>query len=170
MRLFVAVWPSPSVIEDLRGLDRPPHPGVRWTMADQWHVTLRFVGDLEDPEPLISRVRGAASQVGPTVAEMGPRSGWLGPSVLCLPVHGLDAVAAAVRTATGDLGEPERPDFHGHLTLARARRGAAPVLKRLPAVELASSWPVEEITVVASALGGTGSTYTVVGHAPLRRP
>ena len=170
MRLFVAVWPSPSVIEDLRGLDRPPHPGVRWTMADQWHVTLRFVGELEDPDLLISRVQEAAAGVGPMVAEIGPRSGCLGPSVLCLPVHGLDALAAAVRATTADLGEPERPDFHGHLTLARARRGAVSVFKRLPAVELASSWPVEEATVVASALGGTGSTYTVVGQAPIRRP
>jgi len=170
MRLFVAVWPSPSVVDDLRWLDRPPHPGVRWTMADQWHVTLQFVGELEDPGLLTSRVQAAASGVGPLVAEMGPRSGCLGPSVLCLPVHGLDALAGAVRAATADLGEPERPDFHGHLTLARVRRGAGSVFKRLPAVELASSWSVEEITVVASALGGTGSTYTIVGHAPLHRP
>jgi RNA 2',3'-cyclic 3'-phosphodiesterase len=173
MRLFVAVWPSAQVVDDLRGLDRPPLPGVRWTTPDQWHVTLRFVGELEDADLLTTRIRQLAPHVqapgAPTVAETGPRSVCLGPSVLCLPVTGLDALAAAVRTATADLGRPDdRPGFRAHLTLARARRGAArSVLRGLPVIELASRWTVEEVTVVASTLGGTGSAYTVVGRVSL---
>jgi 2'-5' RNA ligase len=179
MRLFVAVWPSAAVVDELRGLERPARPGVRWTTADQWHVTLRFLGEIDDPDLLGSRmeeltwpVQGPASvqgRAGATVAELGPRSVCLGPAVLCLPVNGLDALAAAVRAATADLGRPDdHAGFRGHLTLARARRGAGrSVLRQLPVIELQQRWTVEEVTIVASALGGTGSAYTVVGRAPL---
>jgi 2'-5' RNA ligase len=184
MRLFVAVWPSEAVVDELRRLERPAHPAVRWTTADQWHVTLRFVGELEDPDLLTARIEELSSSaqgsrstvqgppgatVGPTVAELGPRSVCLGPSVLCLPVNGLDSLAGAVRAATAELGQPEDHSvFRGHLTLARARRGAArSVLRGLPVIEQLSRWVVEEVTIVASALGGTGSAYTVVGRAPL---
>jgi 2'-5' RNA ligase len=177
MRLFVAVWPSDAVVDELRGLERPAHPGVRWTTADQWHVTLRFIGELEDPDLLTARIEALASPVegpavttlGATVAELGPRSVCLGPAVLCLPVNGLDALTAAVRATTAEFGQPEdHSTFRGHLTLARARRGAGrSVLRALPVIELQSRWVVEEVTIVASALGGTGSVYTVVGRAPL---
>jgi len=187
MRLFVAVWPSAAVVDELRGLERPARPGVRWTTADQWHVTLRFLGEMEDPDLLTSRMeeltsplQGSATPLqgpatplqGPaTVAELGPRRVCLGPAVLCLPVNGLNTLAAAVRAATADLGWPDdHAAFRGHLTLARARRGAGrSVLRHLPVIELQARWTVEEVTIVASALGGTGSAYTIVGQAPLPR-
>ena len=50
MRLFVAVWPTPAVVEELGALPRPAAPGLRWTTADQWHVTLRFLGDADPGE------------------------------------------------------------------------------------------------------------------------
>ncbi|NIR41602.1 MAG: RNA 2',3'-cyclic phosphodiesterase, partial [Actinobacteria bacterium] len=43
-RLFVAVWPPPSVVDLLARLPRREEPGVRWTTEAQWHVTLRFLG------------------------------------------------------------------------------------------------------------------------------
>src|SRR5947209_3556899 len=47
-RLFVAVWPPASLISQLRSLDRPARPGLRWTTEDQWHVTLRFLGGVDE--------------------------------------------------------------------------------------------------------------------------
>jgi 2'-5' RNA ligase len=89
--------------------------------------------------------------------------------VLCLPVTGLDAVAASVVEATADVGEaPEDRPFFGHLTLARARRGAHPAaLRRLPPVHVSGAWPVTEVTVVASRTGGSGSRYEVVERVPV---
>ena len=52
VRLFVAVWPPESVVEMLLGLDRPEGPDLRWTTEPQWHVTLRFLGDVDDPGPV----------------------------------------------------------------------------------------------------------------------
>ena len=59
MRLFVAAWPPADVVEALRGLDRPVVTGMRWTTADQWHVTLRFLGDVDDPAPVVAALTAA---------------------------------------------------------------------------------------------------------------
>jgi 2'-5' RNA ligase len=170
MRLFVAVWPSPSVALQLAALDRPPRAGVRWTTEDQWHVTLRFLGQILDED--LQRVKGALSaleSVGPTrpvTAVAGPALTRLGPSVLCVPVAGLDGLAASVVRATAEFGEPpdERP-FRGHITVARAARH---VKLRLSApVPFEGSWEVEEVTLVASVLHRAGARYEVVGRYPL---
>ena len=47
MRLFLAVWPSPEVVDVLRALPRPDTPGVRWSTEDQWHVTVEFLGECD---------------------------------------------------------------------------------------------------------------------------
>src|ERR1700674_5370013 len=59
MRLFVAVWLPAPVLAQLDDLARPEMAGVRWTTIDQWHVTLRFLGELAAPEPLLETLAGA---------------------------------------------------------------------------------------------------------------
>jgi 2'-5' RNA ligase len=163
------------VIRRLSVMPRPPVEGLRWTTRDQWHVTLRFVGEVGDAEDVIDPLR--ATPLGePATAVAGPASVWLNPTVLALPVDGLTGLARAVTDATSGVGEPpETRPFPGHVTLARvrarrsnqvgraarARWSAPPALEPL---EVAESWSVNEVVVVASALGGTGSTYRVVGR------
>ena len=48
MRLFVAVRPNEAVLDAVAGLARPERPGVRWTTQPQWHVTLRFLGGVDE--------------------------------------------------------------------------------------------------------------------------
>ena len=71
-RLFVAVWPPSGVVDALRPLVVPGEPGVRWVTPEQWHVTLRFLGDA-DPDEVATALRAAAlpaaeAGLGPTVA------------------------------------------------------------------------------------------------------
>ena len=162
MRLFIAVWPPAEVVAALTAVPRPAMDSVRWTTPDQWHVTLRFLGEVEDVGS-VARALGGASLPG-AWAVVGPHSEILSPSVLSLPVAGLDALAAVVVDVTDDIGEaPEDRPFRGHLTLARARRAARRgTLRRVPDVELTARWPVEEVTVVASTLGGAGSRYEIL--------
>jgi len=165
VRLFVAVWPPPEVVRDLAALPRPSVEGVRWTTAEHWHVTLRFLGELPDAAGLCDALR--AAPLARVSAAMGPLAERPSPMLLWLPVAGLDGLAAAVMAATAALGRREEPAFRGHLTLARARprtpRGA---LRRLTPLALSASWDVEEVTVVRSATGGTGSRYEVVERFP----
>ena len=168
-RLFVAVWPPDFLIEQLRTLDRPPQPGLRWTTEDQWHVTLRFLGDMApaEEEPLSAGLGGAAARMSSVTAAAGPHPRPLG-AVWVLPVAGLDDLARAVGAATGDVGEPlpDRP-YRGHLTLARARRPG--LLRGLPGATVAGGWPVTDITLVRSHLGSGGARYEVIGRWPLAR-
>src|SRR5580658_8973846 len=85
-------------------LDLGSVAGVRSVKPNQWHVTLRFLGAVnEDLVPaLIAALIGAARAVsGPVRCTIGPATAWFANQrVLQLPVTGLDQVAEAVRSAT----------------------------------------------------------------------
>jgi RNA 2',3'-cyclic 3'-phosphodiesterase len=167
-RLFIAVWPPGPLMDQLRALERPTRPGLRWTSEDQWHVTLRFLGDV-DPvgeASVVEGLRQVASRGSPVQVVAGPRSRPLGPGVWVLPVEGLAGLAAAVAGAAGDVGQPvpDRP-YRGHITLARARQAKA--LKGLPAAAIEIPWVVTELTLVRSDLRADGARYQVIGRWPL---
>jgi 2'-5' RNA ligase len=170
VRLFVAVWPPDDVVDVLADLPRPDVAGVRWTTQGQWHVTLRFLGqvaadDVDQVTDTFGRID--VGSAGPVSAEMGPATACLGRGILQVPVQGLDELARATVEATADVGQPpeDRP-FHGHLTLARAR-GRKGDLRRLRGAPLAARWKVAELTLVASTPHREGSRYEVVASLPL---
>ena len=149
MRLFVAVWPSEEAIAAIERLERPEHPAVRWTTRDQWHVTLRFHGEVPE-EGIPDLVDDLHAVVAP------PRSVTLGPatcrvrrSVLVVPVSGLD-----------DLTD------HAHLTLARSR-GKRSLPRDLVGRCLAATWLVDEVHLVRSHLEPSGARYETIATAPL---
>lgn len=158
MRLFVAVWPPEEVGALLAALPRD-RPGLRWTRPEQWHVTLRFLGDVDSAEP----VRAALGDVRspPCQAAFG-RVVRLG-SAVGLSVVGLDELAAAVLAATASCVPPEPRPFRGHLTLARSRRPGAP---RCPELAVTASWPVDRFALVESHLGRP-VTYEDIAVYPL---
>jgi 2'-5' RNA ligase len=160
-RLFVAVWPPAEVLDRLEQIERPSLPDVRWTGRDQWHVTLRFLGEAE-PDRAAAAL--AELHAEPAEAVLGPRPGRLGESALVLPVAGLDALAAAVTHVTRHVGDPPDPrPFLGHLTLARFRRRAACGL----AEPVSARWTVGEVGLVQSTVGPEGSRYTTVSTVVL---
>jgi RNA 2',3'-cyclic 3'-phosphodiesterase len=129
-RLFVAVWPPAHVRDAMAELPRPVEPGVTWEPPERLHITLRFLGRT-DPGAVTEALAGLDGERvgdgdGGVEAVLGPVVSRLGRSVVCVPVAGLDALAAAVASRTADLGEPPDPrGFTGHLTLARLRHRAA---------------------------------------------
>ncbi|MBW3575188.1 MAG: hypothetical protein KY450_10015 [Actinobacteria bacterium] len=171
MRLFVAAWPSEEVLTSLARLPRPERPGVRWSGRDQWHVTLRFFGELTVDEGVVAGrgVADAAAVAQPVVADLGPRVGLLGRGVLQVPVAGLEPVAEALAAATGEVGKPPGPrPFRGHITLARSRRKHG--LDELTGVEVRGRWTVGEVALVASVASpraGVSNRYEVVATFPL---
>jgi 2'-5' RNA ligase len=176
VRLFVAVDLPAEVVGHLSGLARPELASLRWTTPEQWHVTVRFLGevpasDLEGAAGLVAALDTvpdalAAAGVGRVEASLGPASAWFpGRQVLQVPVAGLDELAGAVALVTGAWGDEER-GFRGHLTLARARarlRGPA----SLAGVAVAASWVVAELVLYSSSLGPGGPRYTVLHRVAL---
>ena len=160
----------------LLGIDRPDVVDLRWTTGLQWHVTLRFLGEVDDPGPVVEALRlvpetvpaagatGVRAVLGPTTASFPGRQ------VLQVPVGGLDALAGAVHEATapwGAGGDDHR--FSGHLTLARAR-GRARGPASLAGASVAATWQVRAFELVSSELGRGEARYHTVSTVPLSPP
>jgi 2'-5' RNA ligase len=160
VRLFVAVWPSPEVVDAVAAFERPAVPGLRWTTPDQWHVTLRFLGEV--PAADVGAVADALPGGAAPEVVLGPVTTVLGAEVLVVPVDGLDHLAAAVREATLALvPEVGRRRFTGHLTLARAARRSR-VPPELVGGPLAGAWRATRISLVRSTSGRAGARYEEV--------
>lgn len=160
MRLFVAAWPPPEVVASLHELSRPDVGGVRWSTEDQWHVTLRFLGDVERVDDLVD----ALSSISIAAAEVivGPATSRLGAGILMVPVHGLDAFARAVHEVTEPfVSIPEHRPFKGHVTVARAR-SKSEVPRLLEGTPFSASWTATSFALVRSQTKPTGAVYTDV--------
>jgi RNA 2',3'-cyclic 3'-phosphodiesterase len=158
MRLFVAVWPPEDVIAALADLPRPESDSVRWSTPPQWHVTLRFLGNVADVDGVVAAL---AEVEHPAVdVEIGPATKKLGPSVLMLPVRGVDPLAAALPFSF------DRP-FEGHLTVARARNRRQ-IPRQLEGIPFAASWQATSFSLVRSQTRPDGAVYEDVASFPLR--
>jgi RNA 2',3'-cyclic 3'-phosphodiesterase len=175
VRLFVAVWPDVSVSRRLASLQLGGVPGFRPVPPGQLHVTLRFLGEVdEDLLPdLAVALRGAAGGIGgPIHCEAGPATAWFpGGRVLQLPVDGLEEAADAVHNATCSLvpAPDHRGRFTAHLTLGRARAGRLPAAVRdaLAGIPFTASFDLESFDLVASDLSAEGPRYATVTKVPL---
>jgi 2'-5' RNA ligase len=101
----------------------------------------------------------------PAVARLGPGVDVMNERALVVPVSGVDDLAAAVVAATGDLGEPARKRFVGHLTLAKVK-AHAPMPRVLGAL-VQAEWQVEEVALVQSRLDPAGARYSTVATWPV---
>ena len=161
-RLFIAGWPPPSVADLLAELPREDAPGLRWTTPDQWHITLRYLGTVDEPA---ARRAFDAIVVGAAEAELGPAVDRLDSDVVMVPVAGLDDLAAAVLDASADIGPAPHPEgFRGHLTLARRKGGGA---TSADGSAMAARFAVDEIALVRSDLHPDGARYTSVARRRL---
>lgn len=158
-RLFVAVFPGESVLDELRRVPRTDRR-VRWMGAERWHVTLRFLGDA-DRDAVTELLDGA--DLVPAEARFGPTVELLGDRVVIVPVAGLDRLAATVAGSLEPLALPvELRPFRGHLTLGRLRRpGSVPSIVGRPLTAIDA---VDEIALVQSSPVDGVATYRIVGR------
>ena len=184
MRLFVAVnLPAAErraayeAAAPLRAARLP----VKWVAEDAIHVTIRFLGEVDEArvaaigEALAAAVR-AARPFAVGLGGVGAFPGFARPRVVWIGVErhpALELLANDVEKALMALDfEPELRPFHPHLTLGRAERSARPAalapLEHLAAtVGYESSIPVETVDLMQSVLGPKGASYTVLSRAPL---
>ena len=185
VRAFVAVLLPDDVRARLAAAAaelRGRAPGLAWVRADNLHLTLRFLGEVEPVT--LERVREALAVAATTVAPFTVALGGLGgfppgraPRVVWAGVvagsEGLGALHAALESTLAARGIPgEGRAYHAHVTLARARdpRGASGL-----AGALAEGPPFGEVRVamlhlMRSELAPGGSRYSVLVAAPLGDP
>lgn len=182
MRCFIGVPLNQEYQERLKTLrdawQKRLQSRMTWTRPGNWHVTLRFLGDISDesvPE-LIQALRQVAHQMfdlrgggsGSFPPGRRPRVLWVG---LKQGGPGCTDLAAGVANALLPLGyELEPRPFSPHLTLARIRQLRPDPWGRVLEDLAAREWPVQEVdrfVLWQSHLGPAGPKYTVVQEFPL---
>jgi 2'-5' RNA ligase len=162
-----------ALVRELRA--RPGADGVRWVPAENLHVTLRFLGQVERarlPE-LTAAARAAAAPLAPFELALGSARAFPSPRqprVVALelePEAPLAALAAALEGAAVALGfAPEARRFRAHLTLGRSR-GARFALDLADASPEPARWRVREAVLFESELRPEGARHRALERLPL---
>ena len=184
MRCFVAIELDHAIRRTIARFIRERLPNTRdarWCGDDQLHITLKFLGDVE--EARLTQVREVVSRTVAELTQFELSIGGLG----CFPPRGSPRVmwlgvddpgghcakwVAAADGRLADLGfEPERRAFSPHITLGRARNRAGGTLLANVIETLAGPRPVtfrvKSLTLFKSELSPAGARYASVMSAPL---
>ena len=181
-RAFVAIVPPAAVCDAVEvavaPLRRVAPPGLSWTRRAQWHLTLQYLGAVDDVDVLVDSLVGNLHGRAPLRLGLGGAGAFPSvgrASVLWIGLDdGHDALAGivgAVERATEPLGhEPDARTFHPHLTIARSSRARplASVVAALGDGPVGPAWIGTEVVVLESDTRPTGAVYREIAHIPLR--
>jgi 2'-5' RNA ligase len=185
MRLFVAISPSPAVLDELDELVEPlrsRRQDLRWTDREAWHVTLAFLGQADEATAakLVQWLGRAArrhhdiqlafSGAGAFPAASRANVLWTGLSGDrgALARLAESVVAGAARAGTPPPGKARR--FQPHLTLARCRMPAE-VTELVEALDgyQGATWTADRVHLVRSRLHASEQPrYSSLASWPLR--
>jgi len=175
-RIFFGLELPPGIKSRLLKV-RSAVPGAKWQSAEQLHITLLFLGSVE--EEVVSAVCDQAREILMEPFVLGvaglscfghpqkPRNLWAGVQPEA-PVAGLhDGLKGRMTNLGFEIGGRT---FRPHITLARFKRQAGSVEDLL--TEHTDSefghFPVTEFVLFGSKPGPTESVYTVIERFPLR--
>ena len=185
MRLFVAIAPPAAVLDELDarvGPLRVRQQDLRWTNREAWHVTLAFLGQVDEPTaaklmPRLERaarrhrdIRLAFSGAGAFPAPDRANVLWSG---LSGDRGALARLAESVAAGASRAGSPPPGKvrrFQPHMTLARCRMPAdVTELVAALASYQGQPWTAERVHLVRSRLGGGEQPrYSSLASWPLR--
>lgn len=169
-------------LRDLLGKLRESISGVRWVEASQAHVTLKFLGEIDDKNvyQICQTMQQVASQHSAFTLEcrgLGafpnlarPRTWWMG---INDSQNRLAAVHQSVEESLRALGFPqEHRAFRAHVTLGRMQEGGRAQQDLEETLEALGEFDggmleIDQLTVYASQLSRSGPSYTVLSRSPL---
>jgi 2'-5' RNA ligase len=188
MRLFVAVElddvvraAAARVADGLRQQLRRTALDARWVASDNLHLTLLFIGQVDDgaAESFVAAVgqpfarppvRLRLGQCGVFPPSGPPRVIWIG---LAEGVDALRHVQEEIVRRLQPLGfVPERREFSAHLTLARVKDVPRAAARDARTIIAAASVPdasgfVNRVTLFRSHLSPKGSRYEALAYGKL---
>jgi 2'-5' RNA ligase len=183
MRLFVAVVPPAAVLAALAAAVEPLRtaaPDLRWASASSWHLTLAFLGEVDErilPE-LSRRLERAARRHPPQVLSIAGGGAFPAASRARVLWAGIRADTRALRSLAGSVAAGARragappPDesrkYSPHLTLARCRQPAdVSALTAALAGFTSAAWTADSVRLIRSYPGSGPPRYDDVGAWPL---
>jgi 2'-5' RNA ligase len=145
---------------------------ARWQTAEQLHLTLRFIGEVDRHQAADIAAALGRVNVRPFVAELGDPglfehrgridTLWVG----VRPAEALTQMAKSVNAALASVGIPPEPRaFLPHITIARGRSMiGATAWPQSPIPRL--TWQVDGFALFESQMGKDGSEYTILARWP----
>lgn len=161
---------------------RAAWPGLRWTGRDAWHLTLAFLGEVNEVvagrlAPRLERAAARHPRLSLSLGGSGAfpstaraRIVWAGVEGDRKPMSGLAASVAAGARRAGAPPAEEGRRFQPHLTLARCRM-PMDVGSLVTALDgyAGSTWTADQIYLIHSRLNDQ-PRYEVLGSWPLSAP
>ena len=176
MRLFAAI----NIPGDLRvrlSMMAGGIPGAHWVDLESYHVTLRFMGELdrlqaEDLDAALAEIAAPGFEL--SLAGVGQFESGGRPRLLWAGVEGSPALrhlARKVDRAAVAVGlPPEDRNYTPHVTLARLKDAPMPAVMRFVADHALFSTPpfaVDRFTLFESRRGNDRAVYAPLAHYPL---
>jgi 2'-5' RNA ligase len=172
LRLFVGIELPPEIKLSL-SLIATGVPGAKWVDAGNYHLTLRFIGEIdegqaEDVDAALSQIHAPRFDLAlATVGHFGLRQLWVG-------VERNDALQhlhGKIETALTRLGfPPDERRYTPHVTLARLKGTSEGRLQSYlaeHALYRALPFRVEHFSLIASYLTKSGAIYEDQADYPL---
>ena len=183
LRLFVAIPMPEAVRNEITGVQQEmrqlvSRDAVRWTKPEQFHLTLRFLGDV--PVERVAALQEAVNAVcrgGPALRLRAQGTGFFpnarSPRIIWAGVndgegHLVDLqkmLEAVVRPFTQ---EPGTERFAGHVTIGRVKFLKRPEIEKLAehaqAIKdrLFGEWTANEVELIRSDLLSAGARHTLL--------
>ena len=164
LRLFVGIALPPELKLQL-SLMAAGLPGAKWVDPGNYHLTLRFIGEVDegaaaDIDLALAQIRAPGFDVTmATVGHFGLRMLWVG--IERNPA--LQHLHEKIESALNRMGyEPEERRYTPHVTLARLKGtndGKLQEYLSQHALFRAAPFPVEHFSLIASYLTKSGAIY-----------
>jgi len=165
-RLFFALWPDDNVRQAIHEQTQPVLSGLdgRIVAADNWHITLAFVGEIDGPTKQCMQQAAATVQGHRFSLSLDKLGYWPKPRILWLGAKetpkALQELVAKLSTGLLECGyRPDTRPYQVHLTLVRK----ADRLVTLPSMTPVA-WDVKDFCLVRSILNFKGACYEVIGR------
>ena len=181
LRLFLAIPIPDDVREKLRRLQLElqsllPARAVRWTKPEQFHLTLKFLGNVPSTDiGALSQAMRAVCDATPPMRLRAEGTGFFpdarSPRVFWVDIRSVDGrlmefqrqLESAVRSFAE---KADAKKFTAHVTLARfeqMRRVETEELRNaIAAGETFGEWITEEVQLISSSLQSSGALHAIV--------
>ncbi|OGS21335.1 MAG: 2'-5' RNA ligase [Elusimicrobia bacterium RIFOXYA2_FULL_39_19] len=179
MRIFTAVDISGPVKETILNIQnelKNQLPCVKWVEKDNLHITLKFIGDIEDNglegiKTAISGIAGNFSSFSIHLTDIGLFPNVKFPKIISAKIEKgndhLKEISGALNTGLAPLGvEAEKRDFAAHLTVARIKDPQKNKdmldLVTQKKLNINCSTKINAIMLIQSKITPTGPIYTLL--------
>ncbi|MGC8744682.1 MAG: RNA 2',3'-cyclic phosphodiesterase [Verrucomicrobiia bacterium] len=192
VRCFIAIRPPDAVLDKILGLMKDfekkiPNEFIRWCSKEQLHLTLKFLGnvnesDIEKLQQSIGNSCSGFSQFELTICGLGCFPVFDFPKIIWLGITGetniLRALQETIEINVCEFGDSkEEREFKPHLTLGRIknapRRELFSIGKGLKVavsqVGVIGNWIVREVLLMQSVLQPSGAVYNELAKFNLKQ-